>query len=97
MNLFSLELMGTEKLSGECERLCDHMSRPVIGEISLFLPEFVFLPLTTTSFVLPLCWSPGTIPPDIGNLVKLAVLRLDSTKIEGATKIRVMVITCPGQ
>ena len=65
-----------------------HLPRPVIGEISLFLPEFVFLPLTTTSFVLPLRWSPGTIPPDIGNLVKLNTLGLSYTKIEGATKIR---------
>ena len=64
------------------------MSRPVIGENQFVLPEFVFLPLTTTSFVLPLCWSPGTIPPDIGKLVKLTDLSLFQTKIEGATKIR---------
>ena len=28
---------GAEKLSGECEWLCDHMSRRVIGEIQLLL------------------------------------------------------------
>ena len=74
------------------------MSRRVIGEIQLLiLPEFAFLPLTTTRFLLlPFC-SLGTIPPDIGNLVKLSTLWLGSTNIEGETKIRVTVITCPGQ
>ena len=54
MKLKELNMYAAWKLSGECERLCDHMSRRVIGEIQLLiLPEFVFLPLTTISFVLP--------------------------------------------
>ena len=73
-----------------------HMSRRVIGEIQLLLLDFAFLPLTATSFVLPPRCSSGVIPPDIGKLVKLKRVEVRYTKIEGETKIRVTVITCPG-
>ena len=46
----------------------------MIGEISRFFAEFVFLPLTTTNYVLSSRCYPGTIPPDIGKLVNLAEL-----------------------
>ena len=72
------------------------MFRRVIGEIQLLFAEFVFLPLTTTNCALSSHCYPGTIPPDIGKLVKLTKLDVSYTKIEGETKIRVTVITCPG-
>ena len=74
------------------------MSRPVIGEISkVHFRQIVVPPLTTANCVSSSHYLPGTIPPDIGNLVKLTELDFYNTKVEGATKIRVMVITCPGR
>ena len=92
------ELSGTIRPSFDRDfNFNDHMSRRVIGEIQLLLARFCFSASDNYKLRLACCCSPGTIPPDIGKLVKLTDLRLDSTKkIEGETKIRVTVITCPG-
>ncbi len=42
VNLGTLDMNSVAKLSGECERLCDHMSRPVIGEIRSLSPTLLF-------------------------------------------------------
>ena len=71
------------------------MSRRVIGEIQLLL----LISLSASdNFKLRLAsyCCQGTIPPDIGKLVKLTRLDVSYTNMEGENKIRVTVITCPG-
>ena len=73
MKLTGLNFYNAVKLSGECERLCDHMSRRVIASrlISVSKSADSHLPC-----FLPANLAAGTIPAEIGKLTVLKGLYL---------------------
>ena len=72
-----LDAEGSKGSLGEIEMF--DLSRRTIGESQLSFVRLQFPPLTTVDGVLSSCCDPGTIPPAIGNLVKLT--RLDFASV----------------
>ena len=64
------------------------IGRNYVQVVQLCFPEFVFPPLMTTNCALLSHCYPGTIPPDIGSLVKLTELKFNSAANAGATSRR---------